>query len=276
MDSFTRINQSVYIRTPPKNIQNGLIDSNGTTPPTTILFFAWMGALPRHYAKFLAYYSQMYPDARIVLVVSTPLDVFIRSYAAQQRRLEPIVDAIRADSGGRLLAHLLSNGGANAFSNLLLVYKRKTGQMLPVQAVIFDSAPGQAGVRTGINAMKYSLPTHPVLKYIFWLLAFSLLVFLRLTARIFCLENFIQKARRLLNDPQTTTLDSNRCYIYSKTDKLIDWQHVEDHGIEAKRHGYKVSMDLFSGSAHVSHMRTDPERYWRIVQRVWKSTNIQN
>lgn len=275
MESFTRINQSVYIRTPSKTTQNGSVDSNGT-PPTTILFFAWMGALPRHYTKFLAYYSQIYPDARIALVISTPFDVFIRSYAAQQRCLEPVVDAIRADSDGRLLVHLLSNGGANAFSNLLLVYKRKTGQILPVQAIIFDSAPGQAGVRTGVNAMKYSLPTHPVLKHIIWLLTLSLLVFLRLIGRLFFLENFIQKARRLLNDPQTTTLGSKRCYIYSKEDKLIDWQHVEKHSVEAKRNGYKVSMDLFSGSAHVSHMRTDPERYWRVVQRVWKSTNIEN
>lgn len=279
MESFTRLNSNVYLRTPPKSIpngtQNGIQNDSATLPPTTIIFFAWFAALPRYYAKFLTYYTQTYPDARIILVLSNP-DIFYRSYAAQQRNLEPAITAILADSSNRrLLVHAASNGGANGLCNLLVAYRQSTGQVLPVQALVLDSAPGRAGVRSGMNAMRLSLPMHPVLKLPALLIAFVVFAVARYLYPLFSVENFVDRARRLLNDPQTSTLEAKRCYMYSKTDELVALTDVEDHSRDAEKQGYKVTRTVFSGSGHVAHMKMDSEKYWNALQRLWKSTSTE-
>lgn len=274
MESFTRVNQSVYFRIPPKTTQNGSVDSkNPVPPPTTVLFFAWMAALPRHYAKFLTYYTHTYPDAHIVLVLSTAPDIFYRSYAAQKRDLEPVVKFLIADVDGRTLVHAVSNGGTNAFSNLLLAYKQSTGQVLPVQAIVLDSAPGRAAIRSGINAMSSSLPMHPILKFLVLLPVFTLLVIMQVIHAVFPFENIIDRARRVLNDPQTTRLEAKRCYIYSKMDQAVYWKDVEDHTHDAESQGSQVIRVPFSGSGHVAHLRMDSDKYWSAIQSLWKSAN---
>lgn len=207
-----------------------------------------------------------------MLVLSSVPDLFYRSYAAQQRDLELAVRTILEDVDGRLLVHAVSNGGTNAFCNLLVAYKQSTGRVLPVQAVILDSAPGRAAIRSGINAMRSSLLMHPILKFLVLLLVYGLLVTMRLLNTLFFLENIIDRARRMLNDPQISTLKAKRCYIYSKTDQAVYWKDVEDHSHDAEKQGCQVTRALFSGSGHAAHMRMDSEKYWSIVQSLWKST----
>jgi hypothetical protein len=63
-----------------------------------------------------------------------------------------------------------------------------------------------------------------------------------------------------------------RCYIYSENDLSVPSWHIERHAREAEEKGFSVRMEKFEGSAHVSHSRLDPERYWKIVQEVWRGS----
>lgn len=60
-----------------------------------------------------------------------------------------------------------------------------------------------------------------------------------------------------------------RLYVYSASDKIVRFDLVEAHIEEAKERGLDVTVERFETSAHVSHARKDPERYWAAVERVW-------
>lgn len=58
--------------------------------------------------------------------------------------------------------------------------------------------------------------------------------------------------------------------MYSSTDALIPAKDVETHAAEAKAAGLDVTLENFGKSAHVSHARTDPGRYWESVKALWE------
>ena len=55
---------------------------------------------------------------------------------------------------------------------------------------------------------------------------------------------------------------------------MIDSSHVERNAREAEQKSYSVRLEKFIGSAHVSHMRLDEARYWRIVDETWRGQGI--
>ena len=61
-----------------------------------------------------------------------------------------------------------------------------------------------------------------------------------------------------------------RLYLYSQADEMVPWTEVEEHAEEARKAGLDVRMERFEGSPHVAHARTDPERYWGAVKKVWE------
>jgi hypothetical protein len=62
-----------------------------------------------------------------------------------------------------------------------------------------------------------------------------------------------------------------RLYIYSEGDELVEAGAVEQHMEEGRGKGLSVSAEKFGKeSKHVCHARTDPERYWAAVGRLWK------
>ena len=51
---------------------------------------------------------------------------------------------------------------------------------------------------------------------------------------------------------------------------MVPWTEVEEHAEEARKAGLDVRMERFEGSPHVAHARTDLERYWGTVKKVWE------
>lgn len=60
-----------------------------------------------------------------------------------------------------------------------------------------------------------------------------------------------------------------RLYLFSRKDTLVSWHEVTRHAETAKERGMDVRCELFEESAHVAHVRAEPERYWSSVQEVW-------
>lgn len=277
METFKALNSCVFLHEPSTPSVRSQTDH---PPPTTILFFAWLGALPRHFSKYIAYYTNRYPNARILVIINGNSDIIYRSNVTQEKRLEPALQVILADTnldgGGRLLTHAFSNGGSNALANLLVAFHRRTGKQMPLQALILDSAPGRANLKPLAEAMRMSMPKQTYLRLPMLIFVLSLLGVMWVVHRALRLENKIDRLRRLLNDPQLSPLDAQRCYVYSKSDKLVKWEDVEEHADDAERRGYHVRREKFDGSEHVSHMKMDKVKYWSAIERFWNSSSAKD
>lgn len=60
-------------------------------------------------------------------------------------------------------------------------------------------------------------------------------------------------------------------YLFSKADKLINWQSVLEHARDAESRGTPVFVEMFEKSSHCAHIRAkeDAKRYWSVVQKLW-------
>ncbi len=76
-----------------------------------------------------------------------------------------------------------------------------------------------------------------------------------------------------LNSPSFPS--APRLYLYSMTDLIIPGDEVAAHAEQARAGGVAVAEEVFERSAHVSHARTDPERYWAAVKRLWEEAAAQ-
>lgn len=76
-----------------------------------------------------------------------------------------------------------------------------------------------------------------------------------------------------LNSP-TSLPPVPRLYLYSPIDELIPPEDVERHAAQARTEAgvTDIRMEKFEKSPHVAHARTDPERYWSAVKRVWEES----
>lgn len=146
-----------------------------------------------------------------------------------------------------------------------------TGTPLPISALVLDSAPGSLSLRSGLRAFSFALPQMWILRI---LGKGFLFVFLLFTMLIHAPKSFpdpITLARKLVNDTslvQPAGRDGKlaRCYLYSDTDPLVDWRDTESHALEAEAKGWAVRRELFKGSPHVGHMRSEPDRYWGVIK----------
>jgi hypothetical protein len=80
----------------------------------------------------------------------------------------------------------------------------------------------------------------------------------------------LPKMMAALNSESITKQQKRRTYIFSGTDKMIAAEDVKAHGEEAREKGFEVRFEDFGESAHVQHMRSDPERYWGVVRETWQ------
>ena len=133
----------------------------------------------------------------------------------------------------------------------------------PPSAVILDSCPGRGGIevtRRGFaNAVR-----NPILR---WLAN----IYAVLAHWIFGKEATILKMRTTLNKYLLLPWFSEhtpRLYLYSQAD--------EKHAEEARKAGLDVKIERFEGSPHVAHARSDPERYWSAVKKVWEDATASS
>jgi hypothetical protein len=86
-------------------------------------------------------------------------------------------------------------------------------------------------------------------------------------------NNLAMVMREYLNsvEPKFIRREARRCYVFSDGDEFILERDVEDHAQEAESKGLSVEKVKFAGTSHVGHMRSDPGRYWEIVEQTWEA-----
>ena len=248
--------------------------------PKLIILITWMSAQPSHINKYILGYHSLYPTTKILIVRSSPPDIFHRSKKAQRRRVGPAVSTILASfphtshatkhEKPELILHIFSNGGSHQARNLRLAYRETTSAPFPPHVTIFDSCPGRATFKRSVLALSSSLPRSPPLRLL-------LLGVIYITVSIYWLilvpwhiPDPIERLRQALNDPELMEGEKRRCYIYSEADPMVGWSDVEDHARAAAEGGFLVRKEVFVGSAHCAHVRGAERRYWGVVAGFYK------
>ncbi|WOO79054.1 uncharacterized protein LOC62_02G002591 [Vanrija pseudolonga] len=234
----------------------------------------------RQFARIIPVLRDAFPELAVGGVVPAPQDETDASSISSSVSTSDIADseisgvlvkppprAPRAE----LLIHVWSNGGGSALAALRGVLK-KAQVTLPRYSLVLDSTPGQFHYRSTFTAFALSFP--PWLRRI-------LSPFLHAMVAWFWLRQNISRvfggpggplrtAAASHNTPIARASEVRRAYIYSDADKLIHAADVEAHAREAEALGFTVRRENFGKSAHVAHMKADPERYWRIARETFE------
>lgn len=281
--SFKRLNTSIYFHDGIKettDFQNGYLDDS--TPsrvpadkaPHLIILCAWMGATAKVIAKYTAVYMKLFPSTPIILIRTELFDIMALPPLFLWRRYSPALDILfrisHSNPSPRIVAQTFSNGGVFALSNFARFYHRLTGSPPPISALIFDSGPAIGNIERSVAAIMLQMPRHPLLWYpvLVWLNV--LLRVLYWAGRAIGRKSVVRRMYLALNQKGLLPPSARRLYLYSLSDKLVDWREVEAHARTAEESGVaaEVTMVRFEKSAHVAHIREDPDKYWGAIVKL--------
>jgi hypothetical protein len=233
-----------------------------------ILMLSWNAAAAKHIAKYTISYQKLFPLSRILLIRSFTRDMFRRTveYAPL---LKPAMDVVNehVKSGGEVLVHSFSNGGANQINELAKAWKSQHGTTMPMRIQVLDSSPTKGPWMKSHAAISASLPRN-----LFWRLFGGIIVHLLLACTFLVMgkENKAVILCRQLND--VTIFDNSvpRVYLYSHADQMVGFEEVDEHADIAESKGWDVTRVHFEKSPHCGHVREDEGRYWAAVMEAWK------
>ena len=246
--------------------------SLNTNSPSLIIISTWFQALPRHVSKYTSTYKSLYPNAAILLLSTSIPEMVYRPYSTQEKNLHPALPLLveHQQRDKEVLLHIFSNSGAHTVCQLARAYKSQTGLGLKVGALIFDSAPGINTYRNITDGFIGGLPSTPVLKQLLSLFVYGLVGVITLKEVATGEDHWMEKMRKDLNQEELLKSTRGRVYIYSKGDKIVGWEDVESHAVDAEKKGLgEVRKELWEKSGHVGHMFSNGEKYWDVVRSLW-------
>ncbi|KAK5092669.1 hypothetical protein LTR70_006739 [Exophiala xenobiotica] len=298
LEGFTKLGDQIFYFKPSQQIE--VPSSGDIAPPDLTILCSWLYALPKHISKYTSAYQRIYPSTPILLLKQDGPDLMWRPNIWQMENLKPALDVLKdlqEAQGRRLrtLVHVFSNGGsftacqlADAYALSARAKYKHSGWLagpvtkLPISALIIDSAPSTPDMRTGFVALSQGLPSSlpgPV-RLVGGAVMYTFMISGNIVGTLLGVEGAITGMRRKLNDAQGAFMANGvrRMYIYSESDELVPWEHVEMHAKEARNVLDKrgrgsgeewLKMEKFVGSRHVGHVVVNAERYWRIVKAHW-------
>ena len=138
-------------------------------------------------------------------------------------------------------------------------------------AIIFDSAPAPPTLPLTIRAFTAGMRGR--LRKFFAAGILTVVYFLTFVVRtILRRPKPLMQEIAALNDPALlpwTSKETPRMYFYSTGDKIVPSTAVEEHAAQARIAGFSVDLVNFGDSAHVSHAKDHPEKYWESVRTFW-------
>ncbi|KAK4033276.1 transmembrane protein 53 [Parachaetomium inaequale] len=275
---FKKLSNQVYV-------QEGQPSSQDSSHPTTIIIYGWGDALPKHVAKYVDGYRQLFPHARFVLIFSPILKTLYQTLEARSRTMVPAIEAVcpetlknpstQGKSDERVLLHVMSNtGGINCAATMNAYTKHTNGAIFPHDMLVCDSTPGSTDFLPNVGRWSRAMALGAA-RWFPWPFAVT-----QALAAVFlgCLHGFgwligatsaAEFSKLAANDARFADEGAKRLYLYSKEDDIIHWEDIEKHAADARQKGFSVTAELFEGTPHVGHMRVHPERYWAAIAAAW-------
>uniref|UniRef100_V5EYN3 Uncharacterized protein n=2 Tax=Kalmanozyma brasiliensis (strain GHG001) TaxID=1365824 RepID=V5EYN3_KALBG len=308
--------------------------SNGLKrAPSHVLIFGWMDAPIRLVAKYAQPYTVLFPNAtvliqlsdgksylareqvrreqmqRVISEITTPLPRQEKDVGDSTVTLIDHAEATGVEEGGFVI-HSFSDGGAGNLAIFLDEMARRKGTTPRVHSLIMDSSPGKSNPRTGSYAFTMHLANRPRVRAVVQFLVFISLYLMKIWAKVTGQPARGELMRKRLNSLRSWSWVTAshagsqrkeeagdfppRMYMYTKADKLIPWQFVEEHarhladvrktqpalvqmekegqrervlsavkdGAEGAGAEYKVELRRWDTPAHCSIGRADFEGYW--------------
>ena len=270
------------------HVQDGEPNSQDPSHPTTIVIYGWGDARPRHVAKYVEGYRQLFPGSRIVLIFSPILKALYQTLEARSQTMVPVIEAVYPEalknpdsamkSNERVLLHVMSNtGGMNCAATMNEYSKRTGGKAFPQDMLVCDSTPGSTHFLPNVGPWSRAMALGAA-RWFPWPFAVT-----QGLAAVFlgCLHGFgwligatsaAEFSTSAVNDPKLSEGSAKRLYLYSKEDDIIHWEDIERHAADARQKGWSVTAEMFEGTPHVGHMRAHPEQYWAAIAAAWKET----
>lgn len=280
---FTPISERVYLR----NRHEKSRSPSSAHDPTSIVIFGWGDGMPKHLSKYARGYYELYPSAKIVVVLSSTWQAYAQPVNSRIEAMSPVVDTAFTPSNKgsnkeeRILLHAMSNTGAVFLAATLVAYQQRYGgnRRAPHTLLVFDSTPGSPYFASQVGRWSRALALGTPINFP-WVFSMTRpLWYIAL-----CLHRAYQWLRgtepsgiwaiRILSDPAVAPPEPHRLYLYSKEDEIIWWEDLVQNVNQARNLGYKADLEIFDGSPHVGHMRLHPEQYWNAIFTAWKAQCI--
>ncbi|KIW21507.1 hypothetical protein PV08_02087 [Exophiala spinifera] len=277
---FTRLGPQIFFYEPRGSIPS---DADDVTTPDLIILCSWMGALPRYIAKYTKPYQSIFPRSPILLLKQDGADLFWKPRYFQGHAIQPALSVIRQvvqeklPGKPRILLHIFSNGGSYSALFLADAYRNSSpnkDETLPISALILDSTPSLPSSKSGHAAISELLPKSEPMRTVSSAAIWAFIGIAQTYETLSRSENITIWLRRKLNEPGSAfTQDGlKRLYIYSQADALIPAGDVESHAKEAVDiiGEERVQLEDFETSRHVGHAMLNGQRYWKLVEDLWK------
>lgn len=275
LKDFVQLGPHILLYTPPDHQVGHLV-----------ILCTWMGAADKHIEKYTQIHRQNAPGAKILLLRSF-VGSMISSYKSQQRAMKPAADAVcqvldecgGVQGGGassnkkpRIMLHIMSNGGANSATALLVVLEGRLKTHLPTIGTVCDSAPNASSYKKTCNAFMYSFPYGYPLKIFSTVFIYFTITLLYLWIGVGNEPPEDYWRRSVLDDK---LLHCRRiCYIASKADKITDWNDVVSHAEEARNKGWATREIIVDDTPHCNHISKHGETYVSAVRNVWEESKL--
>ncbi|OJJ43553.1 hypothetical protein ASPZODRAFT_73903 [Penicilliopsis zonata CBS 506.65] len=280
---FTPLSDRVYVRDGHDKMQ-AMQAMQDSTPdaPTSIIIFGWGDGMPKHVSKYADGYLELFPCARILVVISGTLQASNQGLESRVHAMMPIIDLVFPTPTGsgngeeRILLHVMSNTGGIFAGATVVAYQQRHGaeHRFPHRLIVCDSTPGSLDFASQVGRWSHAMAVGTA-KHFPWPVAITQALWY-----VFLWSNWAWErvrgaepsgvwATRVLNDHAITLRDAHRLYLYSKEDEIIWWEDLEENVARVRQLGYSADLEMFHGSPHVGHMRMHPEQYWARILSCW-------
>lgn len=235
------------------------------TPPDTVLLGLWPYATDEQVDFYLDGYHIIYPNATIV-----PIRHGRRDHDAALEILTRTSEKPASEKQPKVLLHMFGNDGAAHVVDLLRSFRTRTGETLPIQAVIMDSIPAMPVPSLADcveSPQRLLLLTYTTL----WTLYAFMLSFLTLGHS----DTASEHLRQGLHDPNLVPSSARKVYIWAARDIMFSWKSsssvskntARPNDDECESYEYAVKRSTVDDKGRWTG---NQERYWLGIENAWE------
>ncbi|KAJ3115761.1 hypothetical protein HDU96_000094 [Phlyctochytrium bullatum] len=237
-----------------------------TLPRPPVFIFGWMNGKLQYVLKYAKFYQER--GHPVIVRLSNSSEFFFGGLSL--KTAVPCLQDLGVFTNRKVIFHAFSNGGTTELLKLTTHLKSRNLALTP-QAIILDSCPGRGETSSALQAFTHGMTGFRKLFAVAGLRFFFFLLrawnFLTGTK-----ETIVERAAKNIVSRKGGPYRAPRLYLYSKTDPLVKFHHVEEYQEMTRRDGDDVMATRFEDSEHVKHAVKYPEIYWGAVEKILKRT----
>jgi hypothetical protein len=217
-----------------------------------------MNARLAHVEKYTQQHRLLFPHSSILLIPTRsglPLSSWDKT-ATQISAISILNDTSIVPLDGSIFVHTFSNGGTIQFQKLIQRNLIVNGKGLDsVKKIVFDSAPGRGNFWRVVDAFAAPWDQSSFLVKFFMRSIVTVILLIAIVVyNIFGWKHIPDEIKEL-NGPElgVCVKEVPRMFVYSKTDRLVPWQAIEEFAAEGQKLGkMEVRLHKYEDSPHVS------------------------